>query len=362
MFRKVTSQTRFDSIEVLRFPLIILVVFVHVIPAEMHAVRLTWDIDNGYTLFSELISHNIGRIAVPCFFLFSGFFFFLQIQTFNANIYVKQLAKRWQTLIVPYFSWNILFMIIVLVKNFIFGNLGLMKDDIYVSLQKHSYFEILWVGPILFPLWFLRDLICMTILSPLFYLLFKSIKGFGLVLLIAVYLSGWELYIPGLSSTAILFFGAGAFMGIYKYDLMALGERYRVWKLLTAILFLGIATYFNATPHYEYWIRPFILFGVITILCIGTLLVKMNNLKSYFLGLSSSVFFIYAAHSVYIINWLKGGFAKSPLSDNGWWKLLAYFTIPIICLTICLYLYRFMRKYLPIVLSVLIGGRKSLNP
>lgn len=361
MFEKITSHSKIEAIEILRFPLIILIVFVHLIPSEIYSVQLSLDGHDIYTLFSELISHNIGRIAVPCFFLFSGYFFFFKIQIFDVNVYVKQLCKKLITLGVPYLIWIVMFVLIVLVKNFIFGKLGLMEDDMYADLERSSYYDILWGGPFLFPLWYLRDLICMVVLSPIFYMLFKYTKGLGLFLLIFAYMMVWELNIPGLSTTAFFFFGAGAFMGIYKYDLMALGLRYKAWKLLAAVLFLGIATNFNATSHYEYWIRPFILTGVLVTLCIGNILVKTNKLKSHLLGLSASVFFIYAIHSIYIINWVKGGVAKSPLLVSGWGKLIGYFIIPIVCMLVCLLLYRVMKKFLPRVLDILTGERMNVR-
>ena len=77
---------------------------------------------------------------------------------------------------------------------------------------------LFWHTPVNYPLWFLRDLICMSALSPLFYAFFKYLKIYGLLILLALYLSVWETNIAGLSMTAIMFFGAGSYMGIYKKE------------------------------------------------------------------------------------------------------------------------------------------------
>ena len=362
MLKKITNQTTFESIEVLRFPLMILVVFIHVIPPESYPIQLRWDADSIYTLFTELISHLAGRIAVPSFFLFSGYFFFLKLHSFNTRIYIRQIRNRWRTLMIPYLFWVLLYVLLVVIKNLVLSKLGVREDDMYAEIKDGHYYEVLWGGPLLFPFWYIRDLICMVVLTPLFYLLFKYLKVLGLLLLVITYLMVWELNVPGLGTTAFLFFGAGAFLGQHKYDLMALGLNYKSWIVSAAVIFLAIAAYYNATPFYEYWIHPFVLFGVAAVLCAGNVLVKTVKLKSHLLNLSSSVFFIYAVHSIYIINWLKGGFSKSSLSGQAWGRLLIYFTVPIICLLICMCLYQLMKKYLPKLLALSTGGRIAVKP
>lgn len=361
MLKKITVNTSFDVIEVLRFPLMILVVFIHVIPSEIHPVKLSFDLNSIYTLFSELISHHIGRIAVPCFFLFSGYFFFLKIETLDSRVYIKQIEKRLYTLLIPYLLWNLLFVFVVLLKNYIFSTLGRTPDDMYIQIQQSSLYDIFWRDPFVFPLWYLRDLICMVVLSPVFYLLFKYTKGLGLLLIVILYLMVWESNVPGLSTTAFMFFGIGAFTGMNRMDLTAFWGNYRIPKLLIAVLFLGLATYFAVTHYYEFFIRFFIPFGIIATLGLGNLLAKMPRLKPHLLRLSSSVFFIYAVHEIYIINWLKGGFSKLSFSFTGWGKLVAYFAIPVLCLLICFCLYKFMEKVLPGLLRVLTGGRKTIK-
>ena len=58
--------------------------------------------------------------------------------------------------------------------------------------QNNSLYMLFWHTPVNYPLWFLRDLICMSALSPLFYAFFKYLKIYGLLILLALYLSVWE--------------------------------------------------------------------------------------------------------------------------------------------------------------------------
>lgn len=88
------------------------------------------------------------------------------------------------------------------------------------EVRNNSLYMLFWHTPVNYPLWFLRDLICMSALSPLFYAFFKYLKIYGLLILLALYLSVWETNIAGLSMTAIMFFGAGSYMGIYKKNVL----------------------------------------------------------------------------------------------------------------------------------------------
>ena len=70
-----------------------------------------------------------------------------------------------------------------------------------------------------------------------------------------------------------------------------------------------------------------------------------------------AVFFIYAAHEIYIINWTKGFFSRTSLADSGGGLMLSYLLIPFITLGVCLGLYYFLNRMAPNMLALLVGGR-----
>lgn len=351
------KNKQYESIEVLRFPLIVLVVFVHIFGKTINPVHLSFLGQDVYTLICEIISHNIGRIAVPCFFLFSGFFFFLKITSFTGTQYLRQIKKRWSTLGIPFIIWNALFVVAILLKNFLFSKIGLSFDDRLDYLKTASLFKIFWIDPINYPLWYLRDLICMVLITPIFYFFLKKTNIYGISLLLAIYLSTFELNIPGLSTTAFFFFGLGAYFAIYKIDFISICTQYGRYLILAAILLLCLTTYFNASEPYEYMIRIFTLIGVLSIVYIGVLLTRNKTIKNYLLKLAPAVFFIYAIHVIYIINWINGYFLKTSLTDGGYGSLFVYIITPILCITICLFLYQVMQYLAPRYLQFSIGGR-----
>lgn len=98
----------------LQFPLAILVVFVHGFGAdidvsELHASGLTGLAVYDYIrLFFSVV---IARSAVPIFFIISGYLLFLKVEEYNKTVYISKLRKRWHSLVIPYFSWIVLFIL-----------------------------------------------------------------------------------------------------------------------------------------------------------------------------------------------------------------------------------------------------------
>ena len=77
-----SQEIQSKSIDFLRFPLIIGVIFIHNYSSTVVVQGVELGNDSFlpmYHVASELFSKVIGSVAVPLFFLFSGFLFFLNI-------------------------------------------------------------------------------------------------------------------------------------------------------------------------------------------------------------------------------------------------------------------------------------------
>ena len=61
------DENQSQVIELLRFPLMVLVVYVHMLPFGYAPLSLEMNADNIYNVVTELISHYLGRLIVPCF-------------------------------------------------------------------------------------------------------------------------------------------------------------------------------------------------------------------------------------------------------------------------------------------------------
>lgn len=354
--KSLSTEQRFSqTIEMMRFPLILLVVIAHMVPFDSPAVRLSTDIDAIYVFVSEMMSHNLARVAVPCYFLISGYFFFKSSQKWDWNLLQTKLKKKVRTLLIPYVVWNALLIFAIVVKSSTFDWLGFGKDEGFVLLKSTSLYDWFWCMPINFPLWYMRDLLVMVFISPLFYLLFKYTKVYGLLVLVGIYLCVLETNLPGFSTTAVFFFGTGAYLALNKKDMISLFERYRTVMGILAGAVLLVATLNNGTSSHEYIVRIFIIFAVISTVNLFDHLRKFDSLKNVLFAFAPTTFFVYVVHEIYIIAWLKGALAR--VAQEGWLKLIGYFLVPWICVGICIGLFYLLRRMVPTLMQLALGGR-----
>lgn len=357
---KISSERRLSEVlESMRFPLIFLVVMAHMLPFDSPEVKFAWSAPDVYRLVSEMISHNLARLSVRCYFLISGYYVFKKMVDWGNSFYGDQLKKKARTLLVPYLIWNGIIILAIVVKHHAFLAIGLGGDQGYDFVVHSSWYELLWGGPANFPLWYLRDLLCMNVLIPLFYYWFRYTKVYGLIVLIVLYLGLVESRIPGLSTAAFTFFGAGAYFSMYNKDLLEVFKKVRWTSILLGAILLGLATAFNGKAYHEHIVRLFIIVGVVMVINIFDLLNNHARIQRKLILLAPSTFFIYVAHEIYIINWLKGAWLRLQLADSGWSPLLGYFLVPCLCVALCMGLYYVLRRWAPAFLRIATGGRMS---
>ena len=138
----------------------ILVIFIHSYNLNSENEK------NDIVSFIEFLgSYFIATIAVPMFFVISGFFVFFQ-KAFTFSIFKAILKKRFYSLLIPYFFWTFFWTLVFIIVSRLFPFLNLN------AISKIS-FKTIW-SPINYQFWFIRDLIILVVLSPLLYILSKK--------------------------------------------------------------------------------------------------------------------------------------------------------------------------------------------
>lgn len=196
--RSLESQT----IEFLRFPLAVMVIFIH---STRKPIPLNLDllhenplcIETFYNLCRVLLSDVVPAIAVPMFFLFSGRYFFSDCtDRFSISDYVKKLRKRGRTLLIPFIMWNIIAVFLIFLTKLVFMILYGGDINSFVEyLRQNGWANVLWGGNVYYkstnilnivmlstspanvPMWFIRDLMVIVLFSPLVY---YSVRKSGL--------------------------------------------------------------------------------------------------------------------------------------------------------------------------------------
>ena len=153
-------------------------------------------------------------VAVPLFFIISGYAFF---RNFTIKKYPQKLKSRIRTLLIPYLIWNTIWMLFQFavsyspVSQYFVGRGKLELNVLNVFL---SIFHWKANGPF----WFVFNLMVFMIASPLIYYLMKN-RYVGIISIIAlIILLQFDFGIPEsifLEKDSIIYFMFGAMLGIH---------------------------------------------------------------------------------------------------------------------------------------------------
>lgn len=355
-----------EFISLIRFPLIVLVVLIH-----------SHFLPDGYSLpynsyiseypiycnISFLCSELIARIAVPLFFMISGYLFFKKnYESFGKDDYKEKIRNRVYSLLIPYVLWNSLIFIFMLLIQVIRGG--------GFNYSFYDYFRVFWDirngMPFCYQMWYIRDLIVITLISPIIYHLLKNRWVASVILVSST--AWWLVDIDNvrwyLNSQSVLFFCIGSCCAIYRLDIVE--KLFRVKKLsyIAALIMITLVMIsFNTGFFYDGLSQT--LRQCIYHLCILTLLIsftiqclvqiKERQWKANSFLLSSS-FFIYGFHAI-AIGYIYA-FVNMVISVKSDIQLvLFYFFVPLAAIVLGLLIFAILKKVFPKFTVYLIGGR-----
>lgn len=288
---------------------------------------------------TEWTLSQLTNVAVPLFFVISGFFFFRR-SYYEGRSYIIMLKKKSATLLIPFIIWNIIGCGILFVANEIEipHSVGEVSYGIYIS----DYDRVLW---------FVRNLMLMMLLYPLY----------GWVFVI----NRWQLYFPLLigltiwwipddcsiySSQGWLFFLLGGMISNKLKDIFNS-------TIQTNYVILSLAIWIALCISCQYGGKLLekltIILGMISVFGLTGIIPKriFNNL----LKMSPYCFFIYVTHT-FLIKALKITVAKM-YPNNEIAALLAYFLLPLITFICLLWLGKQWKRLSPKLYGISVGGR-----
>ncbi|MCI0920474.1 acyltransferase family protein [Sphingobacterium rhinopitheci] len=336
----------------MRFPLAFLVVIAHMLPFTNVQIEPNLSIENIYIFISEMISHNFAKIPVRLFFIISGFFFFLNLDKLSPSSYKEKLSKKLRYLVVPYISWNAIMIAAICIVNYIGALLFARPQN-----ELPTLYDSFWGGPINFPLWYIRNLIVIIILSPVIYYFIKYTKIYGLIALYIFYVLFHNNYSNVIEITTVLFFSIGAYIGLNNIDIIAIADKHKKVMAIVSVILLLTATLNSGKPTHEYIFRLFIIPGIITLFNLFNYLFKNQKIRGFLFKFAPTSFFIYVAHEIFIINWIKGAIHRYSILSTGIGKIISYFVGPIICVIICVILFNILNRIMPKTLDFITGKR-----
>ena len=353
-----------STITLLRFPMAVLIVF--------HHSSFELELKNGVSIFEGLEApfyhhldymsvRNITMIAVPLFFLISGFLFFFKEKEFTIEIYINKLKKRIKSLFMPYIIWNILVLLLYFVVQNLAPTMNSGRTKLVTEFDFSDLLCCFWsmkdlngqATPIDGPLWFIRDLMIIMLLSPIVYWLIKKLKFFVPMVFLALYISGAVPTIGGLSIAVCTFFSIGAYFGIYKIDFVKQTMKFvRYSSFLYVGLLLVIVSMMDMSLP-SYIIMAEIVIGVFTSIGVAGKMIQSGCVPNKFLA--GSTFFLFASHSEVLKIFVRLCSQFGPSSEV--FYCIAYLICPLIACMLLLLVYKTLNFFMPKVAAVLSGGR-----
>lgn len=362
----------------LRFPLIVGVVFVHAYgfkagfaggeigPSQIHPAVF---------LVETYLSQVVARITIPLFYFISGFLFFASFGG-TAREYVNKLMSRARTLLIPFLFWNLLTMLILAFAQanphtavYFAGTSAPIS-----SFGPYDYLNAVFGltrSPIAYQFWFIRDLMVLVLLSPLLYLLMRRFPWPTIFLLAGLWLSGYgSSYVP--SPEAALFFFIGGALAYSDRDLAignGPGKGVFLIYIIISVLDLGLQAGQGRLGAYVHKIGLFP--GTVSAIWIAGILGRADrdgkngaSPRRRFAGrsarliesLSPFAFFIFAAHEPLLTAIRKLCYHVYKPSDPSA-VLAIYLTAPVLTILICIFLYLAARRTMPVLTRTICGGR-----
>ena len=357
-----------QTISLLRFPLIVAVVMIHsgLDDVVVRGVNVTSAVDCPVYRFMEtLFVNGFARIAVPLFFFISGFLFFHN-GMFTAGVYKEKLKKRFCSLFVPYVFWNVVVIALTFLTQVFLSGMTSGRKKLVVDYTLADWLDCFWCNgdegmPICYPFWFIRNLMILVLVSPLFYFIIKRTG----VALTAVAGALWLTGITGISNTGpwclegVAFFSWGAYYGIKGKNFVAGMRRCPVKVALSAyavIMVLRMALWVNGVDDGGVTHRLSIVLGLVAVVLVAAWLLENGKAKVGGL-LVSSTFFVYGYHAMPAALAVKMWVRMIPPSD--FTMTLGLFVIPVVLSAVGVLLYSLSARLLPGFTAVIVGGRKG---
>lgn len=343
----------------LSFVAVILVVYLHSHNQDVRFASGKLAGEQSYfVLFVEnFFSRGVARVAAPLFFTISGFLFYNSFD-FTMGGIIKKFKKRFNNLCIPYFFWSILGMLFILLLQLIPWSKNFFTKELIIHYSFSELLLTIFLNPIPYQLWFVRDLIMLTICSPIIWYLTQFTRGAWLIILVVLWIVApktFELF----SNEALFFFSAGCALVLDKDGLIyhKFSKDFTYLFLALWLLTLLLISYLLTLKQDVFIVNMLNNLGIITgILSIWSLYDFLN--QEYLIKYSALFgysFFIFVFHEPLLTILIKGMFYILGKTDFS--SLLIYIVAPLVAIGVSILVRYFLKRCTPRLYNFATGDR-----
>jgi surface polysaccharide O-acyltransferase-like enzyme len=350
-----------ERLNILRFPLIVGVVFIHAYGSSLgfSGVEVGVAQVTPFVRFVEdFISQGVARIAVPLFFLMSGYLFFVGFEWSLKN-YLGKVRTRIKTLLIPFLFWNLLVLALFALGQALPATRTYFSGNNVPISSYHAFDflnEIFGIAhaPIATQFWFIEDLMLLVLLVPVIHLMHKYFPYLFLAAIFIAWLVGyWFVRVP--SAPSVLFFFLGSVLAVRNKNLFAL-DKYGPIFLIAYVIVVIIDTLTKSQKFNLYINNIGIILGIISVLFLTLSIQKNIKLKNSLLWLGKISFFVFAAHEPTLIIVRKLAF-KIIEPNSSLMILFLYLFIPLLVIVFLILIYRILIMLTPRFVKIITGER-----
>lgn len=351
MLDNLSYQKLSRSIETLRFPLILLIIC-------LHCYTSTSAVTRGHDIYFRLIypvSLWMGETGVPAFFFISGLLFFYSKKTF-----LQKIESRFHTLLIPYLFFNALILCGYLCLMHFGKSIIILGKDL-ADYTLIDYIRAFWDrgvwdhgngSPMLCPLWYIRNLMILVIISPIIFHIVKYTKLLFPVFFGLLWINAHD---SAYTFQSLTMFSLGAYFSICDKNPIEVFDKYK--RLFVGVfLFLAFMDFLHLFVPVPFAL-PFHRLSLVTntFFCISFLGEFLYRHHLYSSFLSKSAFFVFCIHYPFVTN-LRPIFTMI----NGQSDIIHVFLYlgAVIGVTIlCVLVFVLLKRMMPGLVNVVTGNR-----
>lgn len=334
------------------------VIWIHAVEPAFDAGSALASGSSAFVTAEAVLGNVLGQLAVPGFFCMSGYLFFRSFGDDNGEgvtdliaVFKHKLIKRIYSLVLPYLLWNLIYYMVYLAA----GRAETGAAEFLNAVFEYKYNPVFW---------YLHELILITAVTPLIYVILKHKTAVLPVLLLAYALAVFCNLIPVhyVNEDALFYYSTGAALALhlrnYEDRLEYIG-RAGAGCFLVFVICMELAGKTFGSGYFAAIIGARIS-GLLALFATVSVAVRSKiSLPAY----TNYNFFIYAVHymEIRLYQWIFDALSQricgTGLFDNDCLSAVVYICMPLLCIALSVAAGRVLYTCCPKLYLLLTGGR-----